>query len=42
MPWQQSSQINLELIQNVTDKFIENKVVDLEYVEDFFKDKPRW
>jgi ATP-dependent Lon protease len=34
-------QINLELIQNVTDKFIENKVVDLEYVEDFFKDKPK-
>lgn len=34
-------QINLELIQNEDDKFIDKKVIDLDYVEDFFKDKPK-
>ena len=35
------SQINLELIQDEGNKFIQDKVIDLEYVEDFFKDKPK-
>ena len=40
MPWI-IRQINLELIQNEDDKFIDKKVIDLDYVEDFFKDKPK-
>jgi endopeptidase La len=34
-------QINLELIQDADNKFIKNKVIDIKYVSDFFKDKPK-
>ena len=34
-------QINLELIQNEKNKFVENRIIDLDYVENFFKDKAK-
>jgi endopeptidase La len=34
-------QINLELIQNETETFLENKIIGLDYVKDFFKEKPK-